>query len=457
MGTNKYGCIISYLQDTQPDIYECLNRHCLTKLLNQKPARTSTDGMTFLIPSKSLWKKIESDLNSDDDDEYQKGIMSLRSLIVRAPHLKTPTEIMVMTAVGKNHPENCIQVSKSGISSDKGKPITLVEPKDFKSSSDKDRKNFCVYNIDELPKLFKLEEGKKPGLIDKKVEGGAIFDESERSRQGFIKKIMTQKENQNSNENCILEALVSLHEMLGEEDKDLQKDVCSLYSYDYYATLLIVTQPHKKSEFNNVLYLSHDLFLKWIEYMTTKEDEPGTESCYNHYGKPSTENIKNKYKKIIESYENETEEIEGILNDSSIDPKNPEPSLENINNEFNNLLKKLGFKTRASVPVMQKTAEAELRVVNAIRRSEYKTNNEFFKKYLNYFKDCVELVYGGEPFYLEVSKNSTDLHKIITYSYVRSEAFCYLPNLHLSDLPISKGEDLQNYINISKVFEDEFN
>ncbi len=453
MGTNKYGCIISYLQDTQPDIYECLNRHCLTKLLNQKPARTSTDGMTFLIPSKSLWKKIESDLNSDDDDEYQKGIMSLRSLIVRAPHLKTPTEIMVMTAVGKNHPENCIQVSKSGISSDKGKPITLVEPKDFKSSSDKDRKNFCVYNIDELPKLFKLEEGKKPGLIDKKIEGGANFSDSERSRQGFIRKIMKQRENQSSNENCILEALVSLHEMLGdEEDKDLQKDVCSLYSYDYYATLLIVTQP-----FNcNNYYLDDDLFIKWIDYMTTKENVPGTEFCYNKDGVPSGDK-KKAYKKIIESYEDYTSNVEEILSESTIKSERLENDLNTLNDKFNSVLKELGFKKRAVIPVMLKTAEAELRIVNAVRRSVCKTNNEFFKGFYLPLVDSIELIYGGEPFYLEVSKNHDHLQKIINYSYVRSEAFCYLPNLQLSDIPINEGEDLQNYINISKVFEDEFN
>lgn len=439
-GVQKHCSVLNYVRHADPDLYELIQDLCIGRIFVPK---RGSPGITFLRPDKALLKEIQKMATGENPEE---AVEALQSLVL----LDNISSIKKFDDKKSDIPTYLRQ--KLPVMSADGKTVKLTNnaeiqiDKDFMSRGD--RANISVYIISKALVPAKTEPADfSNAKVEKEKKGGADFGSSRSAMFEAVLKAMDNKTAEPA-----MDMLVELHCFLNKKgNSDLANLVASQCSYDAIASLACVLQPYKDSDKDDKYYISNDIV---NEFRTHLYGESKDETFYKEQPDMFSlrDNLAADYDKLVCSscsgasvVTDLVEKLSGAVGKFNIVKKIKEA----LGNQA--LSAALPGK-RANTTVLERFAEAELRVMSAILFDN--DNNPDYEALVGLFKKCNL----DKPHMLDteslVNNSNVGFYYSTVYLIARSDLFCYLPGVAQGGVGLNKIFDEDNLVNVNSYFQE---
>lgn len=409
----KYCSILNYIEDKDPKLYKLIHDLCIGRIF---VPRKGTSGITFLHPDKSLLDEIIKKSSSDNDEDVEYAVNSLKSCVL-LDYLEDTTEFgdgEISTFMRKKLPVDKADEKKVIL----GNGAIITPNKDFNPRND--RRNIAIFNLSGKLVPFDGQSAStndKPKSRSEKKGGG---DYKTGSRAQLFERVYSTMHKYYGKRNTAAEVLVSLMDYVKKTpgNENTLNLIRSQLSGDTLASLAIILQPYRST----YTYIDDTLYKSWAaaSHNTAFMDlfcyKPNVLQCYveemNEYKKSAN------YKNTLSTILNNQNDLIHIADKAT---------LVSLFNSFYN-------STRNSIPGRNNPklsfCEAELRVFSAVIQEHQKDSMDDYWGLLNIYKEKCLL---NDPY---ISGNSGDMLKAnigvyysSAYLIARSDALLYIPGL----------------------------
>lgn len=398
----KYCSILNYLKHNHEELYELIQDLCIGRIFNP---RKGSNGVTFLCPDEALTKELKKMASGSDPE---RAVEAIQSVVIpdHLPNLSDFEGVLPTNVRGKT-----VNVESSGAKVELAGGASVSLDKDW--SSRKDRTNLAVHKLSGA--FPKLSEGSVEPKKRAKTGGASMAG---LARAALFESVLRECCKPTKRDPA-MELLVSLVQFLEESKQNNELHlVCSQLSGDTLASLAIVLQPYKQAGH----YLSNDVI---TQFVAAYHNPAFATFCY-------VSNPVEIYNNCMKKCAKESDDTKTVLK-LQIDlynRMNKLSAVNMINSTYGSLRKQFATLRGVDVPSSQLYAEAELRVLCAIKKSQSVEQPCLdYDEFSPLFKNCnldVPHVLGDQKI---ISQASVAVYYSSVYLIARSDAFFYYPGM----------------------------
>lgn len=422
----KHCSILNYLRRVDNDLFELVQDLCLGRMFSP---RRNSNGVTFLHPSKALYKDL---LKMAQSNKPEDAVDYLQSLIV-VDYLPSISDFEsrkddIPTFKGKKLLFKDFAKAKATLK-DGGVITPNVEfiPRD-------DRDNMVIYNLDKA--LVKPDspdaEYKYKDKGKAVVKGGAVF--SADRKKLFEDVLRASCVNDRNGKDSAMECLVSILKAAVDcNDDDRYQSICSQLSWDTITSLAIVLQPYRTKLTKDTQYVS----VAMLQKLQEKYSVDGVlGSMWAYVKNPYAE-----YKKCMDSCSCDVSVVRDVLHDA-VDRTSKITIIRDVNSAYGRLSSVVGDLPGVRRNVLSDKhlclAECELRIMGAITLQNimgFQDSEELLAVYKKHNLDA--------PHIANVNIKSCNLAYYLSTAnlMLSSDGFFYLPGL------VTNGVNLGQWLN----------
>lgn len=257
----KQCSLANYLAHEHPKFLVVIRSLCLGRILSSK---RNEPGVTLLIPNEALMKKLYDDANGADPEGAVETVLSC-SL---SDLLTTPAQFEQRKADIPDKRRHKLGFDKLAGSKVllKGGGVLVRDPKFSVMKRTDRRTDMAVWLLSgDFPSL-KTERSTRTMVRKKPVKGGGDMTGA---CDALIRRVIVQYSS-NTNTDACLELLVSVLDFAMVYDPPLYEELCTLLSYDTFATMLVIFAPYVNAN-SGLNYLSLEFLTKFGEKMSSDD------------------------------------------------------------------------------------------------------------------------------------------------------------------------------------------